>query len=125
MSEIACPRCMPPGDPCCPYCDGRYSVFAAPPLKTPLRFEQEDGRFPPLGNIVDAEGAVLASESDPYFAIPTVFTANAFPLLVEACKAFDKWFDGWCPTGCEFCCVSGKPVADQVRAALKAAGESE
>jgi len=24
--RIACPRCMPPGDPCCPYCDGTYGV---------------------------------------------------------------------------------------------------
>ena len=24
--KIACPRCMPPGDPCCPYCDGTYGV---------------------------------------------------------------------------------------------------
>lgn len=29
MSDmIACPRCMPPGDPCCPYCDGTYGVKA-------------------------------------------------------------------------------------------------
>ena len=28
--KIACPRCTPPGDPQCPYCDGTYEV-AAPP----------------------------------------------------------------------------------------------
>ena len=27
-SNIACPRCMPPGDPCCPYCGGTYGVPA-------------------------------------------------------------------------------------------------
>lgn len=26
MTQIACPRCMPPGDPCCPYCCGTYGV---------------------------------------------------------------------------------------------------
>lgn len=26
MGKIACPRCMPPGDPQCPYCDGQYNV---------------------------------------------------------------------------------------------------
>lgn len=25
---VACPRCMPPGDPGCPYCSGRYEVPA-------------------------------------------------------------------------------------------------
>lgn len=28
MSQIACPRCMPPGDPCCPYCEGTFGVDA-------------------------------------------------------------------------------------------------
>lgn len=37
--------------------------------------------------------------------------------LREACKAFDVWFDGWCPTQCS-CAISGKPIADQVRRAL-------
>lgn len=26
MTKIACPRCMPPGDPNCPYCGGIYDV---------------------------------------------------------------------------------------------------
>lgn len=29
--QIACPRCMPPGDPCCPYCGGTYGVDAPAP----------------------------------------------------------------------------------------------
>lgn len=27
-SMIACPRCTPPTDPCCPYCDGTGGVPA-------------------------------------------------------------------------------------------------
>ena len=26
--RIMCPRCMPPGDPCCSYCNGTYEVTA-------------------------------------------------------------------------------------------------
>lgn len=26
MAKIMCPRCMPPGDPTCPYCGGAYDV---------------------------------------------------------------------------------------------------
>lgn len=31
--RIACPRCMPPGDPCCPYCDGTYEINTPTPTK--------------------------------------------------------------------------------------------
>ncbi|MGE0289352.1 MAG: hypothetical protein AB7I42_24030 [Bradyrhizobium sp.] len=33
--DIACPRCMPPGDPCCQYCGGTYGVPAPPEPSDP------------------------------------------------------------------------------------------
>lgn len=40
--QIACPRCMPPGDPCCPYCGGTYGVDASQIIHT-LRHDPEAG----------------------------------------------------------------------------------
>lgn len=41
----------------------------------------------------------------------------AAPDLLAACKAFAKWFDGWCPTAT--CCgKTGLPVHEQALAAI-------
>lgn len=37
---IACPRCMPPGDPYCPYCEGAYEV-SVPVVSMNKELEQQ------------------------------------------------------------------------------------
>jgi hypothetical protein len=41
----------------------------------------------------------------------------AAPDLLEACKAFAKWFDGWCPNS-QCCANSGLPIHEQSLAAI-------
>jgi hypothetical protein len=43
---------------------------------------------------------------------------NSLPALVEALRAADRFFDGWCPNA-QCCAGAGLTVHKQVRAALK------
>lgn len=45
-NQIACPRCTPPGDPSCPYCEGTYGVPAPPSDECPIC---GSGHFLPSG----------------------------------------------------------------------------
>ena len=64
--------------------------------------------------------AVTISEDE---ALANANLIAAAPDLLEACKAFAKWFDGWCPS--QKCCASsGLPVHELALAAItKAEGK--
>lgn len=45
--------------------------------------------------------------------------------LLALLKRLDKWGDAWCSAGtCQSCALSGKPLFDEIDAALKEAGHA-
>lgn len=79
--QIACPRCMPPGDPCCPYCGGTYGVNASratiSPPASPLPWRKLVSDRSVYVKIVDANGYVVAESVRPQDADFIVALANA------------------------------------------------
>lgn len=77
--QIACPRCMPPGDPCCPYCGGTYGVDAPSPISppaSPLPWRTLVSDRSVYVKIVDANGYVVAESVRPQDAAFLIHVAN-------------------------------------------------
>lgn len=87
--QIACPRCMPPGDPCCPYCGGTYGVNASratiSPPASPLPWREE------VAGLVEWADAHLDCDvSDMYKAQPLAQDwARVSKVCEEAGEAID------------------------------------
>lgn len=69
-----------------------------------------------IQKMLERSGNTAESIIGEFAIVPKELAAIQLELLAS-CKAFDKWFDGWCPNS-QCCAHSGLPIQKQARAAI-------